>query len=385
MADTIVDEATETAALMLERAASTAWRGSDPYDGLWWNWPAPLRGGRRRRQALMQIHARSPIDLRRLYRRERPLIPKALGIFASVGIRLHQLTGDQRHADLAEQALRLLEKDRAAGAAAWGYHWDMQTRWSFYAGGSPNVVVTSFGANALAEAGRALGLDGVADRARRAAAWVLDELFLSERGFYVYHPGSTVLIHNANLLGAALTERLVSDPRVRPASERSVAATLAGQSDDGSFPYGEGSRLKFVDSFHTGYVLGSLCELSHVDPAADAAVRRGARYYVDSFFGADGAAKLWPDRAWPIDAHAAGTGLTTLATLLGHGHVDPEPLRRVARQTAEHVVRDGRAVPRFYRWGAVPVRYIRWSDAHVALGLANAALALRDQARSAGR
>ena len=39
----------------------------------------------------MQVHVRSPVDIRRLYRRERPLNAKALGIYGSVGIRLWRL------------------------------------------------------------------------------------------------------------------------------------------------------------------------------------------------------------------------------------------------------------------------------------------------------
>ena len=35
---------------------------------------------------------------------------------------------------------------------------------------------------------------------------------------------------------------------------------------------------------------------------------------------------------------------------------------------------------RRYRWGATTPRYLRWCDAHVALGLADAALALTPSA-----
>src|SRR5690242_9283678 len=120
-------------------AAAAGWRGPDAYDGLWFDWPAPLVGGRRRRQVFMQLHARSPIDFRPLYRRRHPLIPKALGIFGSVGLRAHRLTGDPAAKALALDALETLAADRTAGDRAWGYHWDMQTRWSFYPAGSPNV------------------------------------------------------------------------------------------------------------------------------------------------------------------------------------------------------------------------------------------------------
>ena len=77
-------EAAADAALRLTSAACRSrWRGADPFDGLWWNWPRALVGGKLRRQAMMQLHVRSPVDIRRLYRRRHPLVPKALGIFAS--------------------------------------------------------------------------------------------------------------------------------------------------------------------------------------------------------------------------------------------------------------------------------------------------------------
>ena len=49
---------------LTETAAGVGFRGPDPYDALWWPWPRPLVAGRRRRQALIQLHARSPIDVR---------------------------------------------------------------------------------------------------------------------------------------------------------------------------------------------------------------------------------------------------------------------------------------------------------------------------------
>jgi hypothetical protein len=331
----------------------------------------------------MQVHVRSPVDIRRLYRGERPLNPKGLGIYGSVGIRLWRLTGDERYSRLALDALSELDADRRAGPEAWGYHWDMQTRWSFYPGGSPNVVVTFFAARGLAEAAE-LGNTQLPARARGAAQWTLDDLYLSGPGFFAYHPFSEALIHNANLLGARVVHTLLSPGAAREQVARAVERTLAGQRPDGSWPYGE--KVAFTDSFHTGYVLDCLCALRDVDPAVNDAVARGAEYYTDRFFGPDGSASLWPNRRYPLDAHAAGTGLTSLSTLVRHGHADPDLLRRVAERTAIDVVRDGHAVFRRYRFGRTTVRYVRWCDAHVALGLADAAetLAAEPQAGYAG-
>ena len=59
--------------------------------------------------------------------------------------------------------------------------------------------------------------------------------------------------------------------------------------------------------------------------------------------------------------------------LVRRGLVERELLERVALRVLEHGLRDGHAVHRRYRWGATTVRYLRWCDAHVALGLVDAA------------
>lgn len=362
-----------TALALTENAAASRWRGPDVYDGLWWPWPTALTAGRRRRQALIQLHARSPLDIRRLYRRSHSLIPKALGMFGSVGLRAHGMQGDERARTLATDALQTLDADRTAGDRAWGYPWDMQTRWSFYPAGSPNIVVTAFAGNALLEAEGVLGRSDLGERAREAARWVLDELWVQPQGFFTYHRGNRANVHNANLLGAWLVHAALPDDA--DASERvarAVQRTLAAQRADGSWPYGEAPNLGWVDSFHTGYVLCCLHRLRAVDSGIDAAVERGARYY-ERFFDADGRAALWPHKRFPEDGHSAGTGLTTLALLVRAGVAPLELLQRVARRTLQAGIHDGHAVFRRYRWGPSRVHYLRWCDAHVALGLVDAA------------
>jgi hypothetical protein len=341
---------------------------------LWWGWPAALTGGRRRRQAIIQLHARSPVDVRRLYRREPSRISKALGLFGSVGVRLKRMTGDERFGRLALDALSELDSDHTAGTEAWGYPWATQTRWSFYPAGAPNVVVTSFAAAALAEAADDLGRPQFAERAGKAAVWTLESLYLPAHGFFAYHRGSDVLIHNASLLGARLVHSLLPAEVAREPVRRAVERSLDAQARDGSWPYGH--QMGFVDSFHTGYVLNCLCTLSELDPAIGDAVARGARYYADHFFGGDGSARLWPDKPYPIDAHAAGTALSTLSTLVRHGWAERDLLERVAARTTGDVVRGGHATHRRYRFGRTTVQYPRWCDAHVALGMADAATAL---------
>ena len=370
--DAIASRCIASALALTERAARSEFRGPDPFDALWWPWPAALTRGRRRRQALIQLHARSPVDVRRLYRRRHPLIPKTLGIFGSVGIRTYRLTGDAAPRALAMRALELLGSDRAAGPHAWGYPWDMQTRWSFYRAGTPNVVVTAFAAGGLLEAG-----DDHAAHAHEAARWALQDLWVEPEGYFGYHPGRPVNIHNANLLGAWLVHvGVTTDPLARVRAERAIERTLAAQRADGSWPYGESGNLGWTDSFHSGYVLLYLDRLRDVDPRIGEAVARGADHY-RSYFDAGGRACLWAHKPFPEDAHSAGTGLSALAALLRRDLVERDLVERVALRVLDAGLRGGRAVHRRYRFGRATVRYLRWCDAHVALGLVDTAAALR--------
>jgi hypothetical protein len=351
-------ELTRAAARLCDEAARAGWRGSDPYDGLWWRWPRAVVGGKRRRQAVAQLHARAPLDVRRLRRGERPPIPKALGAFGGVAARLGL--------EHAVAALDELDRTRDAGPHAWGYHWDVQTRWTFYPACTPNVVVTAFAARGLEEGGRVLGEERFVSRARRAARWVLDELYVPEGGYFAYHPRSAALVHNASLLGARLAGS-------GEEAARAVERTLAVQRPDGSWPYGEGPGLGFVDSFHTGYVLSALLELRRLHPGVDAAIETGARYYADTFFDERGRPLLWPGRSYPEDGHSAGTALTTLSALERAGFGYSELRDRVARRVLDAMIVGGRGVHRRHRFGRTTVRYLRWCDAHLALGLADAA------------
>jgi hypothetical protein len=364
---------------LARRAAADGFRGSDPYDGLSWGWPRVLVAGRRRRQALIQIHARAPVDVRRLYRRRPPVIAKTLGVFGSVGARAHRLGAAEPARTVALSALEPLAADRSAGPRAWGYPWDTQTRWSFYPAGTPNVVATTFAASGLLEGAEAFGRPEWAERARDAARWVLEALWVEPEGYFAYHPARPGNVHNANLLGAWLVHAaLGDDPGARDRVRRALERTLAAQRPDGSFPYGEARGLEWADSFHSGYVLSCLARMPG-DRRVDEALARGARHYTTFFDGA-GRARLWADRPYPEDGHSAGTGLTTLAVLSRRGLVDAELLERVARRLLAEGIRGGHAVHRRHRRWRATVRYVRWCDAHAALGLVDAAAALRGEA-----
>jgi N-acetylglucosaminyldiphosphoundecaprenol N-acetyl-beta-D-mannosaminyltransferase len=354
-----------------KRAERLGWISSDPYDALGRHWPTVLVGGRRRRQLLTQLHVRSPVDIRRTRREAPPLIAKTLALFSSTAIGRHELDGSPEHLRRAERALALMLELRSP-EGAFGYPFDVQTRWSFYPAGTPNAVVTSFAIISLQRAAPHLGAE-YSDAARRAAEWICEQLFKEGPSRFAYHPLSGALIHNANVLAAAAVLRTLSeDASASTFAREALATTLAAQSPDGSWPYGADPNLRFIDSYHSGYVLWQLAEPEVNAPRE--VLTAGDRFYRAHFFRLDGGATLWPERPYPEDAHSAGTALTALSALERAGLGDDGLRRRVAARVATAMVLDDRVIHRRHRLGTDRTEYLRWATGHVALGLVEHAL-----------
>ena len=252
----------DAALALTESAARTDFRGPDPFDALWWRWPAPLVGGRRRRQALSAA--------RPLAGRHAPAVPapppadpEGAGGLRLRRARAHRLTGAAAPRELGCAPLELLDADRGAGPRAGATRGTCRR-----AGASIRPAAPTWSSPRSRRAGcwrrRGAG-SATSSRAREAARWVLRRPVIEPEGYFAYHPGRPVNIHNANLLGAWLVDVAGPGPRARERVERAVERTLAAQRPDGSWPYGEGGNLGWADSFHSGYVLICLDRLRAVD------------------------------------------------------------------------------------------------------------------------
>ena len=375
------DRCLDAALALSESAARAGFRGPDPFDGLWWRWPRALVGGRRRRQAIVQLHARSPVDLRRLYRRRHRVIRQgARGLRLGRGARAAADRAPPRRASSACARCELLDADRSAGPRRRG-----ATRGTCRRGGAsirPAPRTSSSPRSRRAGCSRAPprpGRGDLADRARAAARWVLDELWIEPEGYFAYHRGPArqhPQRQPARRVAGRMSRGRDGSARPRAGACGRCERTLDAQRPDGSWPYGEGRNLAWADSFHSGYVLMCLDRLRAVDGRVGEAVQRGAAHY-RGFFDAAGRARLWADKPFPEDAHSAGTGLSALSVAGAPraGRARAARARGAAGPRSWPARRARRAPP--LPLGRTTVRYLRWCDAHVALGLVDAAAALR--------
>lgn len=274
----------------------------------------------------IQVGARLPWNPRPLLGVPELPSTKASGYFARGYLELYRATGDGAWLRAANGRLSWLLQTGSSGhpGLGWGNHFDYASRGGFYPRGLPTVVWTGQIAEAFDLSYAIQEMPAHRDAVVQAGTFVLEALDRSadDTGFcFGYAPGIMNRVHNSNLLGAATLLRRyrhTGEAACLAAAERSIRWSLHRQRDDGGWPYGEGRRYRWIDNFHTAYVLESL-KLAH-DIAGDdvcpwPAVQGSYDYWVDSFFLPDGTPKFYHHRVYPLDIQCAAQAIETLSRL----------------------------------------------------------------------
>ncbi len=365
-ADRLVQVRTASGELLaaLERESFSGW---DPWDAL--SSPALRTVARTRtlRFVASNVVKRSPVNLRPVIGVPKRRHTKALALAASASMRLGREDLARRLAD--EVAAAATTRN---GETSWGYDFDVQTRWTYYPAGTPNAVVTTFAAHALLDVGDPKHAELVAGARRFALSQLLVES--GRERYFAYYTGAPAAVHNSSLLVAGLIARS-GEPGSNEwqAAADAVAYSVSRQRPDGSWPYGEGERVGFVDGYHTVYVLESLDRWSRVasQPAVDDVIECGLDLFLTRLVDSDGAARATLGSRYPVDTHACATAVTGLCRLAARDERALPAAERTLDWTLRRMRRrDGRFAFQRYHLGRNSVPYVRWSDAHMLLALA---------------
>jgi hypothetical protein len=359
------------------------WSGHDPYDAL--NSPLfraiPILDHRIPRLVATQVLKRSPVNVRRLLLIPETQNPKAMGLFLTALVRLSQVPDvvEQGAIDgLIDRIVALRSAD--SGYWCWGYSFPWQARTVLIPRGMPNLVCTTFVANALLDAHAAGRDERCLDMATSAAHFIARELYWTAGGsvaaFKYPHPSLRVPIHNANFLGAALlsrVSRLTGDQPLRQVALNVARYSASRQRADGSWAYGEAATQQWIDNFHTGYNLCALRSVGrHLDTDEfEASIRSGLEFYLSHFFDDDGAPRYYHNRTHPIDIHSVAQSIITLLSFRD-ARADAPPLARKVFEWAMANMWDDRGF--FYyralRLATIRTSYMRWSQAWMLHALA---------------
>jgi len=357
--------------------SESSFAGFDPYDALRGrNVPKWMRSNRRLRQIAIQLRKRLPLPTAALYGVTPFVMAKTAGSMLTAAAR----NGDSLGIAAAMDAL--LEADGNLGAGAWGYEFDVQTRWAFYPAGSPNLIATVFVGRGLGTAGIAGAQPDIREGLSSAAGFLLNRLYAAgDLPSFRYTLTSEQLVHNANLLGAGLVamEGCLSGhcERVEQAVDCALTSVTA-QREDGSWPYGDDASLGWSDTFHTAYNLDGLLQvwLASGDVRVRDSLDSGVEQWTQGFFGGQGEPHYYMDKGYPYDVHGAGTAIDVAARLATWGFETGDLAERVAIWTRGNLIdsTSGATYYQKHRFWTDKRHFVRWGDAHWALGCSSLAL-----------
>jgi rhamnogalacturonyl hydrolase YesR len=324
------------------------YKGYDPFDGLNARLLRPLTfGNPYLRIALQQGVRRLPFNIRPWVGVQKDYSSKGMGFLARGYLRLHSATGDEQYLEQARFCLDWLLANQAEGysGAAWGNHFDYQSRVFYLPKGVPTVVWVALIGHAFLEAYDRLGDTVYLDTAESACDHIMNDLDTYQDGDDVcisYIPIDNKQVHNANTLGGSLLARVHShrpDEAKLNLARKAINYTVKYQREDASWWYGEKSNLHWVDNFHTAYVLDTVKyyiegsgEQDHLE-----ALMRGYEYWKKTFFLDDGTPRYYSYKTMPIDIQCPSQAIDTLVYF---NDLDPDSLelaQRVAKWTIENM------------------------------------------------
>jgi hypothetical protein len=388
---------------LLAYCQANNWAGYDPYDALNSKLIGylPFLNFRLSRIGLTQFLKRSPLNLRPLLLIPKTENPKAIALFLMSFLKLEKLgLLDNKEliplmiqklinlrspsnlinpSNLSREMGSLFHRDPKNRYWCWGYSFPWQTRTILVPRSAPNLVCTSFVANALLDLYEDNYESRYLDMATSSAEYILNNLYWEDgnsvAAFSYPLPSLPSKTHNANFLGAALLTRAynISGEKKFLAPALKVARFSASkQHDDGSWDYGESSTQHWVDNFHTGYnlcALRSICQYAGT-PEFEARIHRGFEFYRKHFFRGDGAPKYFHDRTYPIDIHSVAQSIITLLAFkdLGENNVSLA-LSVFGWAMANMWDEQGYFYYQVFPFFTSRIPYMRWSQAWMLLAL----------------
>lgn len=364
------------------------WSGYDPYDAL--NSPYLKKlSNKWARMFVTQILRRFPINLRVQLKIAKGPNPKALALFLRSLIRLKAsipLENSEKELDIIIERLLELKSDNLmpAGTIAWGYNFGWQSRVFYCERFSPNIQSTIMGSHAFFELSR----DEFFDEGRRIKyknicaetnRFILENFLMYENEEFAilrYIPNDDSIIYNVQAQAAWSFLRaylITENERYRDLSIKLTKYVEQKQQSDGSWLYGEDISQRFIDNFHTGFILEALYECRALDRAcvSEDVLYRGYKYYLDHFFKKDGSVSYFHNKTLPVDSHAIALSIITLSKLAQYEKRSESILNNVITWVLENIQsKDGYFYYQKWPMFLNKIPYMRWTQAWMLYALA---------------
>lgn len=294
---------------------SSSFEGYSVYDGF----NSPLRHLLRLNSNLLntsviQFFKLFPRNVRPLFFVQQGVNPKSLGLALEGAV----IRGAD--AEFVERVLSsILETRSEFTNCSWGYNWPTWTlRGGRFPKDYPNAVVTYFVANGLLELYSRAPDDRLARMIESTERFFLEDVNRTEDASgtcFSYSPMDRRVIYNASALITRFLIRknvVFEEEENLPLIDSCISFLASRQNADGSWYYGDESSQKWIDSFHTEYMLELFMEPYASDRYA-AEYEKGKAFYLDNFLSKKKICNYFPGRVYPVNVHSVASMLIFLA------------------------------------------------------------------------
>lgn len=302
------------------------------------------------RRVAIQINKNIPINVRPVLG-YRPMIhTKTVSDMLSVYAYLYSSTSQVRWKDKARKMYdllmaRSLDFDRGVG---WGLNFPYTTRFTNAASKTPNLYNTLNAGHALLDGYSLLDSADIQSTIRSIVSFMFDYLGVVEIDkstmWFRYYPNQKIPNFNVNATAASFflrANRSLGDPIV-PSEiiDGLLNLLMKYQNHDGSWYYTPSENGKWIDGYHTGFILDALLYLQEVgyDYPLQAPLKKAIEFYVRELFTTEGIPKFYSHRLYPIEAQNCAQAIQTLSKCVIQGQFcDKHFLQKVVHQTITHL------------------------------------------------
>jgi len=364
------------------------WTGYDPYDALNSPFFSHL-SNKWTRIAATQILRCLPFNLRKLLKVKKGVNPKALALFIRSLTKLDRLVELESARDelkkISGYLLEMKSEDTSnSDTFSWGYNFPWQSRAFYCESFSPNIQSTIMGGHALYELSKCHLLSPelkqkYQDICIKASRYILNNLLMYEDEEtavlrYILNDNTVIINVQAQAAWSFLHSYLISrDERFVEVSEKLIRFVERKQHEDGSWPYSEASSGRFIDDFHTGFILEALheCKIIRRLSVTEESIGKGYGFYLNHFFQREGLASYFHNATYPVDSHSIAQSIITISKLFQYDDRSATILENIINWTLDNFqAKSGYFYYQKWPFFINKIPYMRWTQAWMFFALA---------------
>ena len=332
----------------------------------------------------IQVGELMPINLRPILLIKKMESFKARAFFLEGSAILFNITGERQWKDFVDTHIRFLIENynKNYKGYSWGNHFDFASRGGFFPKFLPTIVWTSKVADACYIASKYLPeLKEICyDIIFNCAIFIQESLERIEDDTgvcFAYAPGLLNPIHNSNLLGASTLVKansLFPHKIDKNLIKSSINWSVVRMNKDGSWFYGDGDKYKWIDNFHTAYIIDCLSEIWELDNTYFdfLIIEKTVSYWINNFFTKDGLIKYYHNRVYPIDIQSVAQAIETLSKLSKKFPEAVEILQTVLKFAIKNMQnQDGSFIYQIRKYFKNKIPYIHWGQSTMFAALAH--------------